>query len=142
MNKNTVRYFRFVSNVNLNSAFFERDHVYPLPEVVVKQILPEAIVEVSQGEVEATQRSVADEQARLDELNRAGKRTTLHIEDGRMAEAALNPIVGRPVVRYPDAQKLDENTVSADDAGEVQVVEGTDTDAKKGTDFRKGINKK
>lgn len=144
MSTTEKKFYRFRSNVNLNSAFFEKGHVYPLPESVASQIRPEALQEVSVEDVEATQRRIEDEQKRLDELNRAGQRRPLVIEDDSMAEAAMNPLVGRPVIKYPHAQDLNQNTVSADEAGEVQVVEGdSETPApKKGKDFRNTIAKK
>ena len=129
---------------------FEKGHVYPLPQKVLDQIDPNSYVEVSLTEVEATQRRQEDEAQRLDELNRAAQRRPLVIEDEAMGEAALNPLVGRPVVTYPDSQR--QERADSKESGAVVEVEDSDSEvdtdatteekAKQPKDFRKSIVKK
>lgn len=142
----TKRYFRFRSNVTLNSGFFEKGHVYPLSQKVVEQLPPDSYVEISAEQVEETQRTQQEREDRLDQERRRALERPLVVEGEDAGRAAEQPIVGRPVVTYPG-----EQPISADDAGQVEERTESDTSedansteaaAKKGKDFRKSIKQK
>lgn len=150
----TKRYYRFRSNVTLNSGFFEKGHVYPLSQNVVDQLPPDSYVEIAASEVEETQRRQQEVIDRQDQERQRALQRPLVVEGEEAGRAAEQPIVGRPVVTYPG-----EQPVAADDAGKVQersdsqaqsTAEGdvagddsqTEETAKKGKDFRKSIKQK
>lgn len=134
----STKVYRFLATVTLNSAMFEAGKVYPLSEVVYKQLDPRTVQEVSQSEIDA---SYAAEQAERERILAAQRVANggLRIEDGAMNRAAQSPVgTEKP------APKKNDNVEEAEAAkpSEELTDESNSEEQKKGTDFRqKGKNK-
>lgn len=134
----STKVYRFLATVTLNSAMFEAGKVYPLSEVVYKQLDPRTVQEVSQSEIDA---SYAAEQAERDRILAQQRKLNggLRIEDGAMNRAAQSPVgTEQPAPKKND--KIEEATEAK--PSEELTEESTSEEQKKGTNFReKGKNK-